>query len=124
MPCSHLLFHLLRVLPSNCHNIGEIRFDGGVGSGDSIRLGRMESIGGGLYNTLSLFNHSCCPSFVRANVDGSAVVCVTVRDIQAGEEITENYGPDHVKDPIGDRRDILQRHYGFVCKCQACVEEW
>ncbi len=44
----------------------------------TIKGSQMTTLGGGLYNTLSLFNHSCDPCFMRANV-GNAVLCITVR---------------------------------------------
>ena len=83
-----VLAHFLRVLPSNSHDIGELEL---ASKASPIRGGEMRSLGAGMYNTLSLFNHSCAPCMVRAN-HGNAVVCIAVRDIRRGEEVTENYG--------------------------------
>ena len=83
--------HFLRVLPANSHDVGVIEM---FNKECSVRGGEMASLGAGLYNTLSLFNHSCVPCFVRVNL-GNAVVCVAIRNIAAGEEVTENYGLFH-----------------------------
>ena len=84
----------------------------------------MDSLGGGLYNTLSLFNHSCDPCFMRANIRGKSVVCVTVKAIGKGQEITENYGLSYTHDSKERRQAILKEHYGFECRCVACTQDW
>ena len=86
---------------------------------------------------------------VRANV-GNAVVCVALRDIRAGEEVTENYGVHHTEMSAAARNRILLNNYGFECRstsdnqssphhishflnqssrpparrCDACAEDW
>ena len=54
-------------------------------------------------------------SQVRANV-GNAVVCVALRNIKAGEEVTENYGVHHTEDSAAARNKILVDNYGFQCR--------
>ena len=115
-----LLLHFLGVLSPNTHDIGELSLQ----KKGRVAGSQMGSLGGGLYNTLSLFNHSCEPCFMRANVRGKAVVCVTVKAIQKGQEITENYGLSYVRDAKERRQTILREHYGFECVCTACREDW
>ena len=42
------------------------------------------SLGAAIYPTLALFNHSCCPDFMRCN-RGRGVVCVANRNIRKGK---------------------------------------
>ena len=71
-------------------------------------------------------NSSCVTlSQVRANV-GNAVVCVALRNIRAGEEVTENYGVHHTEDSAAARHKILVKNYGFECRfvyklCRSCA---
>jgi hypothetical protein len=116
-----VIAHFLAVLPSNCHDIGSLEKCDRKST--AARGSEMLSLGSGMYNTLSLFNHSCVPCFVRANV-GNVVVCVTVRNVAKGEEITENYGLYHTKDERARRKSVLLENYGFECRCRACKEDW
>jgi len=56
-------------------------------------------------------------------VRGSDGAQVTVRDadIPEGDELTISYVNIHW--PVGVRRDVLKRDYGFDCHCAKCVEE-
>jgi hypothetical protein len=54
-----LILHNLQLLPMNTHEIAELQQVDKKDSGKSI------FIGGGLYPTLALFNHSCDPGVVR-----------------------------------------------------------
>ena len=51
----------LSVLPSNTHDIGFVEMSA---KGGGVKGGELRSLGAGLYNTLSLFNHSCVPCMV------------------------------------------------------------
>lgn len=116
---SKLFMHFLHFLPANAHDIGELELlNKNVFSGS-----KMTSLGAGLYNTLSLFNHSCDHNFMRANI-GKDVVCITVKDIKKGQEITENYGLSYAYNSLEKRQKICKEHYGFECKCIACVNNW
>jgi hypothetical protein len=56
-----LLLHHLQLLQFNAHEISELRLEssGKLNSAQSVFLG------GGLFPTLALFNHSCDPGIVR-----------------------------------------------------------
>jgi uncharacterized protein len=56
------------------------------------------------WNPARFINHSCAPN-CEAELDDERIWIVTVRDIQAGEEITFNYGYD-----LEDYRD-------YPCQC-------
>lgn len=58
-----LLLHNLQVLQFNAHEIAELQFDADY-PGELDRA-KSQFIGGGLFPTLALFNHSCEPGIVR-----------------------------------------------------------
>ena len=47
---------------------------------------------------------------------GNAVVSVALRNIRAGEDVTENYGVHHTEDSAAARNKILVKNYGFECR--------
>lgn len=98
-------------------------------------------IGGGIYPTLALFNHSCNPDIVRYEViqrfyyntkrniilryyKGCAVHVHSVSNIRSGGTISENYGPIYSQNPIDDRKSTLKDQYWFDCNCKPCDENW
>ncbi|XP_050428772.1 SET and MYND domain-containing protein 4 [Adelges cooleyi] len=80
-------------------------------------------IGGAVYPTLALLNHSCDPCVVRYH-RGTTVVVHTIRDIRAGEPITENYGPVYTSQTKNERQKNLKNRYWFECNCTACFQDW
>ena len=52
---------------------------------------------------------------------GNAVVCVALRNIRAGEEVTENYGVHHTEDNAAARNNILVNNYGFECRLDVWI---
>jgi len=47
-----------------------------------------------------------------------------VRTINAGEEISENYGPIFTTTPESERKRKLRVQYWFDCNCEACSGHW
>ncbi len=113
-----LLAHFIWAIPANAHDVGELS----VVAPGTVRGSQMTSLGGALFNGLSLFNHSCEPTFMRANV-GNLVVCVAAKRIPKGCEVAENYGLNYGKDSTVKRHSVLAGHYGFKCACCACQGE-
>lgn len=130
-----LMLRYMQSLPCNAHEVSEFRRDGSV------------EIGAGLYNTLSLINHSCDPNVVR-HCYGDVVVLRSIRPIAKGEEvrplylcrkcfliflptetiylfqIVDNYGYHYATHTFGERQAALCKQYYFSCRCQACQELW
>ena len=96
--------------------------------------------GAALYARTSLMNHSCRPSAVVATKeivcaanqmpfdfsrDGGVRVCISARDLAPGDPITFSYHTPCCSEEMGveERREILLRKYGFVCRCERCVIE-
>ncbi|CAH1402398.1 unnamed protein product [Nezara viridula] len=113
-----LLLQNLQLLQFNAHEIFDLQ---------TLELDLTKSksrfIGGGLYPTLALFNHSCDPCFVRY-FQGTKVFAKAIKPIRAGEIVSENYGPIFTEVEKSRRQNELRERYWFDCKCIPCTEEW
>lgn len=116
-----LILHNLQLLQFNAHEIAELHFNpdfpGDVTKANSV------FIGGGIFPTLALFNHSCEPGIVRY-FSGSEVIVRTVKPILNGEIIAENYGPIYTQKEKSYRQLELKTRYWFDCNCVPCTENW
>lgn len=112
---------LLRHLQScscNAYQITEqILIDG------DVRNATENELGGGVYPTISLCNHSCNPNVVR-NSNGKTCIVRAIRPIKKGEEILDNYGPHFLSNNFDERQKDLHTQYFFECNCKACSEKW
>ncbi|KAG7209348.1 hypothetical protein KM043_015449 [Ampulex compressa] len=115
-----LLLHNLQLLQFNPHEISELTKPG---SDKTLSRSKSIFIGGGVYPTVAMFNHSCNPSVVRYFV-GTTMVLRAVRTIAAGEEISENYGPIFTTTPMAERKRKMRMQYWFDCNCEACAGNW
>ncbi|KAK9499021.1 hypothetical protein O3M35_003540 [Rhynocoris fuscipes] len=113
-----LFMRFLQILQFNAHEISELD----IKSSD-LKDWKSIFIGGGLYPTLALFNHSCEPGIVRY-FQGSKIVVRSVKRIKQGEMIAENYGPIFTVKPRKERQSILMQQYWFSCSCIPCVNNW
>lgn len=77
--------------------------------------------GAAVFLHASRFNHSCVPNACFTwNVAIGKETIHTMRDIEAGAEVTVSYvDSEHDK----RLRAWELRHYGFVCGCEACGDE-
>lgn len=110
-----LLLHHLLLLQFNAFEVSELK-----------QLGNEQEtvfIGGSIYPTLALLNHSCDPCVVRYH-RGTTVVVHNIRELHAGEAITENYGPMFMLHPKEERLQTLKNRYWFECNCIACCQDW
>ncbi|XP_033221392.1 SET and MYND domain-containing protein 4-like isoform X2 [Belonocnema kinseyi] len=82
------------------------------------------NIGGAIYTSVSLSNHSCYPNVVRHSYPGGIVVVTALRPIEKGHEILDCYGPHFLKEEKHIRRESLQKKYHFLCSCEACTFDW
>jgi len=115
-----ILFELLDVSPQNSHEIGLLQ----TPTKDKwSTLAEIKPLGGGLYPTASLFNHSCDPNIMRYN-RGHLMVSVTCRKIKKGDEICDCYGLPWYAKPAEQRQRITSRFYKFTCACAPCKESW
>lgn len=115
----HVASVLLRYLQSascNSNAISNI-------NGSNPRRVQINEIGVATYPVLSTINHSCNNNIYRFTVGNTSIV-KTLREIQAGEEIVDSYGPHFASNSIEDRIRFLDDQYLFCCNCQACNENW
>lgn len=130
-----LILRNLQFLQFNTHEVYELHED---------TSSKTVFIGGGLYPTLALFNHSCDPSIVRYEYNnsifyehikilfdkyfryykGTSVYVHAITNIKAGNVIAENYGPLYSQNPIQERKNTLKEQYWFDCMCHACIDNW
>lgn len=112
---------LLRHLQScscNAYQITEqILIDGNPRSAEENELG------GAVYPTISLCNHSCSPNVVRHS-NGKTCIVRAIRPIKKGEEILDNYGPHFLSNNLDERHKDLHTQYFFKCNCKACSDKW
>ncbi|XP_015522321.1 SET and MYND domain-containing protein 4 [Neodiprion lecontei] len=115
-----LILHNIQLLQFNAHEISEL-----VRPKGAITLDKAKSIfiGGGVYPTVALLNHSCNPSVIRYFV-GTTMVVRALRTIRPGEEVSENYGPIFTTMPLSERKRKLRLQYWFDCSCEACANQW
>ena len=81
-----------------------------------------DAAGTATYLAPSLFNHSCDPNVDVDWVSGDAGMRARTRvDVAKGTELTICYTDGGA--PVDARRGALEHAYGFVCRCERCVEE-
>lgn len=113
-----LIMRFLQILQFNAHEISELEIKGA-----DLKEWKSIFLGGGLYPTLALFNHSCEPAIVRY-FHGTNIVARAVKKIKAGEMIAENYGPIFTVKPRKERQIQLSQQYWFECPCIPCTNNW
>uniref|UniRef100_A0A3Q2YX53 Protein-lysine N-methyltransferase SMYD4 n=1 Tax=Hippocampus comes TaxID=109280 RepID=A0A3Q2YX53_HIPCM len=70
-----------------------------------------------VFPTLSLINHSCRPNTSLSFGAGGAVTLRAAQSLRSGQEVAHCYGQT-------TRRRLLQEQYFFLCRCEACQEDW
>lgn len=110
---------ILRHLQSTSCNIYSINNI----NGENPRRLQINEIGGATYPIISTINHSCNSNIYRYTI-GNTCIAKTLRQITAGEEILDSYGPHFASNSIEDRIRYLDGQYLFCCDCQPCAENW
>lgn len=72
-----------------------------------------------IYDTISLFNHSCAPNAFYSVKDNVGFL-MTVRPIKSGDQIFINYLGDLATEPKLKRLQFLSDNWGFQCECERC----
>lgn len=113
-----LLLRHLQSASCNAYEIGELH----VGP-EGMLTAKVEEVGGALYSTISLTNHSCTENTSRYSVGDKCVLRAT-RTIPRGSEVFDNYGFIYYLSTVNERNDTLLNQYKFKCSCEACHYEW
>lgn len=114
-----LLLRHLQLLQFNAHEMAELQLE----KNGNLNSGRSVFLGGGVFPTLALFNHSCDPGVVRYFL-GTCVVVRAIKNINSGEMVAENYGPIFTQVVQSERQTTLKNQYWFDCTCIPCSENW
>ncbi|XP_067007502.1 SET and MYND domain-containing protein 4 [Anabrus simplex] len=114
-----LLLRHLQLLQFNAHEVSELLLEenGSLDAASSVFLG------GAVYPTLALFNHSCDPGVARYFL-GTSVIVRAVKNIASGEMVAENYGPIFTQTVLSERQATLRDQYWFDCNCIPCIQNW
>lgn len=76
-----------------------------------------DTIGAMIFNTFSIFNHSCSPNVTHL-VRGNMIVGITGRYIEAGEQMCISYRC--VDELNRNQRNDQLHHWKFECQCDRC----
>jgi hypothetical protein len=71
----------------------------------------------------SFLNHSCAPNIRRMNYKNQNVIIVS-RPIKAGQQLFDSYRQNFNVQARAERQASLLKDYGFVCDCEACMNNW
>jgi SET and MYND domain-containing protein 4 len=80
-------------------------------------------IGNGCYLFCSLLNHSCAPNLKRLNVEDKVIIIIS-REIKKGGQLFDSYRPNFNNQSKPQRQEALLKDYGFICECEACINDW
>nr|XP_053657059.1 SET and MYND domain-containing protein 4-like [Cherax quadricarinatus] len=112
---------LLRHLQGGSCNAYEIsEFD--VGS-EGIASTKMIEVGGALYTTISLTNHSCVSNTTRYSVGDKCVLRAT-RSISRVVKFSIITVSIFYSVTVNERQEALFNQYKFKCMCEACKWAW
>lgn len=120
-----LLTKLSNVGTQYVHGIGgwplkQVQFDDDNPKNPSFH---QQLIGNGCYLFCSLLNHSCAPNLKRLNVEDKVIIIVS-REIKKGGQLFDSYRPNFNNQSKAQRQEALLKDYGFVCECEACINDW
>ncbi|XP_015120244.1 SET and MYND domain-containing protein 4 [Diachasma alloeum] len=90
----------------------------------NTRTWEPRNVGGAIYSSVSLVNHSCYPNVVRHSYPGGKVVVRSLRFIEKGSELLDCYGPHFITDSLQLRQQYLVEKYHFICTCEPCKSDW
>jgi len=102
-----LILRHLQSCSCNAYEIDEFVRDTSLQKPDQVL-----QLGGAIFPTISLSNHSCVPNTIRNN-DGSSCIVRAACTIRKGEEITDNYGFFYQIRNEEYRQEALSKQYFF-----------
>ncbi len=116
-----ILRHLLQLI-CNSHAITQLHESDSASS--VVELSEQVRYATAIYPRVSLLNHSCEPNILTSfQADSRVMVVKSSRQIPAASEISNCYGPHHLRMGVSDRRRALRDQYHFECTCAACLRQ-
>ncbi|VDI42526.1 Hypothetical predicted protein [Mytilus galloprovincialis] len=113
-----LLLRHIEQLVCNAHAITELQVTQ-TSDTSLVDSKSQERVATAIYPTTSLLNHSCDPSIIPG-FDKDKLVVRVIKDVEAGEEIFNCYGPHHKRMSKMERQQALKTQYFFTCQCPSC----
>ncbi|CAF4743987.1 unnamed protein product [Pieris macdunnoughi] len=74
-----------------------------------------------IYPSAAMMNHSCDPNIVNTFYKNRLIIRCA-RELSAGAEVFNCYGPHRAREPTAQRRAHLRAQYMFQCMCSACAD--
>ncbi|XP_039763788.1 SET and MYND domain-containing protein 4-like [Pararge aegeria] len=74
-----------------------------------------------IYPSAAMMNHSCDPNIINTFYN-SRLIIRCARELSAGSEVLNCYGPHRAREPTAQRRAQLRAQYMFACDCSACSD--
>ncbi|KAK0178103.1 hypothetical protein PV328_002084 [Microctonus aethiopoides] len=113
-----LLRHMLQLI-ANGHAITRLNLTDAEGA--NIFEEQQQRVAVGIYPSVSMMNHSCDPNIMNTFWNDYLIV-KAVRNIPAGGEIFNCYGPHFRRMGLKERQDALKNQYCFTCQCEPCTD--
>uniref|UniRef100_H2Y4A3 [histone H3]-lysine(4) N-trimethyltransferase n=1 Tax=Ciona savignyi TaxID=51511 RepID=H2Y4A3_CIOSA len=98
------MYHLFAIIDCNAIGLNDHR--------------GIQTIGVGIYPTISMMNHDCMPNCVAMN-NGPRLEVRALKIIQPGEELCISYIDS--LETTRQRKEKLQMQYYFDCDCESCA---
>ncbi|XP_045784087.1 SET and MYND domain-containing protein 4-like [Maniola jurtina] len=74
-----------------------------------------------IYPSAAMMNHSCDPNIINTFYNSRLIIRCS-RELAAGSEVFNCYGPHRAREPTAQRRSQLRAQYMFACDCTACSD--
>ncbi|XP_025086995.1 SET and MYND domain-containing protein 4-like isoform X3 [Pomacea canaliculata] len=116
-----LLLRHIQQLVCNAHAITTLQTTQ-ADKENAVQLQSQVRIATAIYPTASLMNHSCDPTII-SSFHKDILVVKSIKDISAGGEIFNCYGPHWKRMKLKERQEILKTQYFFDCQCEPCLKE-
>lgn len=116
------LLHHIQMIQCNGFEITEMRQAEGQ-TGNVLQRHKIHGLGLGLYPDVATINHSCDPT-VDLVFYGNQATIRAIRNIQAPEEVTIDYGRLFFIHDKSIRQRFLRSTYFFDCRCPPCLDNW
>uniref|UniRef100_A0A182TSF8 SET domain-containing protein n=1 Tax=Anopheles melas TaxID=34690 RepID=A0A182TSF8_9DIPT len=113
-----MCYHFLKVMQCNARPAQLMRRDEPEGRYRAVPFALR------CYPLISLLNHSCAPNVKCFDLRDGRCAVVVIQPIAAGGQLFANYGYDYLQTGRDERREGLQRDYGFSCNCNACENNY
>jgi hypothetical protein len=117
-PCiGGIILRFLKIISCNGIELTEMHV------GNALQKSNPDTIGLGLFPTVSLLNHSCDPNLELIFYNNTCAV-KAIQNIAAGKELCIDYGYLYYITPRKQRQLSLAAQYFFDCHCHACTKDW